>query len=273
VVPQELADWYGQLVSSGRAPEEMPERAWGIVVGWAGDAGHVDDDDAADIDYDDLLKQMQEGAQAANEQRRKTGYPEVTLQGWAEPPHYDRATRKLYWAKALQFGGSPRPTLNYCVRILGARGVLELNAVDDVFHLKDVSASAQLVLAKTAFTAGNRYEDFRDGIDPVAAGGVAAVVAGGVLAKKAGLLVVFAKFAKFLVLPLILLGGWIWRIVANRPKPRDPRDDLARRDPPPAPARPPTAAVRRKPAIPPPPGSSAAGPVQEPPASGPVRPE
>jgi uncharacterized membrane-anchored protein len=28
----------------------------------------------------------------------------VTLGGWAEPPSYDKATHKMYWAKELAFG-------------------------------------------------------------------------------------------------------------------------------------------------------------------------
>jgi uncharacterized membrane-anchored protein len=29
--------------------------------------------------------------------------PKLTLMGWAEPPHYDSSSKKLYWAKELGF--------------------------------------------------------------------------------------------------------------------------------------------------------------------------
>lgn len=66
---------------------------------------------------------------ASNEERRKQGFPTVRLIGWAEPPSYDQAANKMYWAKELAFSDSVARTLNYSIRILGRRGVLVLNAV------------------------------------------------------------------------------------------------------------------------------------------------
>jgi uncharacterized membrane-anchored protein len=217
VVPEELATWYDALrqTKDGSPEPESPARSWGMVVSWGGDTGHVKDDDARSTDFAALLKEMQDSTREGNPERVKAGYGSIDLLGWAEPPHYDSATKKLYWAKSLRFNNEPEPTLNYCVRILGARGVLELNAVDEQKALKEVAASAQLVLAGTEFSAGNRYADYKEGMDPIAAGGIAALVAGGVLAQKAGLLAVFGifllKFLKILILPAIVIGGWLKR--------------------------------------------------------------
>ena len=68
------------------------------------------------------------GSLAANEEREKQGFERVTLIGWAEPPSYDAAAHKLYWAKELAFADNPDHTLNYNIRVLGRRGVLVLNA-------------------------------------------------------------------------------------------------------------------------------------------------
>ena len=49
---------------------------------------------------------MQEATVASNEERRKQGFPTVRLIGWAEPPSYDQAANKMYWAKELAFSDS-----------------------------------------------------------------------------------------------------------------------------------------------------------------------
>lgn len=77
--------------------------SWAVIVTYLDD-GHVDDEDAKDIDYAELLSDMQEDSAADNELREKAGYASVRLVGWAEPPHYDASTKKLYWAKELAFG-------------------------------------------------------------------------------------------------------------------------------------------------------------------------
>ena len=221
VVPEELATWYEELASAKpRDPEpEPPARSWGMVVSWGGETGHVEDSDARSTDFDALLKDMQEGTKESNPERIRAGYGKIDLLGWAEPPHYDSGSKKLYWAKSLRFNDEPSPTLNYCVRVLGARGVLELNAVDDQAAIKEVATSAKLILAGTHFTAGNRYADYKAGIDPVAAGGIAALVGGGLVAKKLGILAIFGvfllKFAKLLILPVVLVGGWLMKRVRS----------------------------------------------------------
>src|SRR5436305_542860 len=77
--------------------------AWAVVITYDED-GYVKDDDAAKIDYGDLLKKMQQGIRDENDERKRAGYPAVELVGWAEPPRYDSASHKLYWAKSLRFG-------------------------------------------------------------------------------------------------------------------------------------------------------------------------
>ncbi len=44
-----------------------------FVISYQGD-GYVKDDDAGDIDYDDLLKTMKEDTDAENTERKKGGY-------------------------------------------------------------------------------------------------------------------------------------------------------------------------------------------------------
>lgn len=171
---------------------------WAIIVGFVRE-GYVSDEDAAGIDYDELLAGMKESSEDENALRRREGYPTLEILGWAEAPHYDTAQRKLYWAKALQFEGESVRTLNYQVRILGRYGFLEMNAVATVDELAEVAQGAKEILGATEFTSGNRYEEFDPGLDKVAAYGIGGLIAGKVLAK-AGIL-------KLLLKPLLVVGA------------------------------------------------------------------
>lgn len=176
----------GLLIPAGMNP--YSSNVWVVTIDYSED-GYVKDDDAAKINYDDLLKQMQQGIAAENKQRQEKGYPTITLVGWAAPPHYDANTHKLYWAKDLRFEGETNDTLNYSIRMLGRRGVLELNAIAGTDQFKEIDAQVPEILGMVDYEQGNRYADFDPKTDKVAKYGIAALVAGGVLAvaAKAGL--------------------------------------------------------------------------------------
>jgi uncharacterized membrane-anchored protein len=198
--PGSGGDTLGMVIPKPDGGSEPP--AWGVIVSYDED-GHVSDKDANKIDYADLLKTMQKQASDANEERVKQGYPKVTLGGWAEPPHYDAGEHKIYWAKDLSFGDSQHHTLNYFVRVLGRKGVLELNAVAGMDQLDQVRRAMKQVMAMAEFSAGNRYADFDSSTDKLAAYGLAALVAGGIAAKTgllAKLLAIAFAAKKFLVL-------------------------------------------------------------------------
>jgi uncharacterized membrane-anchored protein len=189
--------------------------SWGVIITFEED-GYVKDDDAAKIDYDDLLKEMKEGTKAASEQRRKSGYPAIDLVGWAAPPRYDAQAKKLYWAKELRFEGGEDNTLNYNVRILGRRGVLVLNAVAGMPQIAEIEKATPTILAAVDFNSGHRYADFNASSDKVATYGIAGLIAGGVLAKT-GLLakfgIIFAKFAKVIIIGAVALFAIVRKLV------------------------------------------------------------
>lgn len=194
------------------------ENSWGVVITYEED-GHVKDNDAASINYNELLKQMQEGTREASEERKKGGYDSIELVGWAAPPHYDQMSHKLYWAKELKFGRGDENTLNYDIRALGRRGVLSLNAVAAMSQLEDIQKDMQAVLGFVEFNEGNRYTDYVDGTDKVAAYGIGALVAGG-LAAKAGLFKVLLAglFAlkKFAILAVVAVVAFIKKLFGRR---------------------------------------------------------
>jgi uncharacterized membrane-anchored protein len=182
----------GMVVPKGRGV--LDDHGWAVVVTYSDD-GYVSDEDAAKIDYDDLLQEMKDGTKEENEARKDAGYGTVDLVGWATPPRYDAASKKLYWAKELKFDGAEHNTLNYDIRVLGRRGYLSLNAVAGMSDLADVQTGMQQLLPMVEFDQGSRYADFDGSSDKVAAYGIAALIGGGIAAK-AGL---FAKLGVLLL--------------------------------------------------------------------------
>ena len=172
--------------------------------------GYIEDDDAKDLDYDELLSQMQEDCKNSNAERVKLGYPTINLIGWASTPFYDEVNKKLHWAKEFKFGDDDENTLNYNIRILGRKGYLELNAIGEMSVLNDVKNNIDPILNSVNFTSGNTYSDFDPDIDEVAAYGIGGLIAGKLL-MKAGILaklgVLLAKFWKVIVFGVIGIGA------------------------------------------------------------------
>lgn len=207
-----LTDLYGNPHDSDVLAVIYPPRAdvfynhYFVVVTYDGD-GHISDKDAAGIDYDKMLRSMQKSTEKRNAERAKEGYQAITLVGWADRPHYDAATHKLYWAKDLSFAGDREDTLNYDVRTLGREGMLSLDAVAGMSDLALVRNGMRKVLAVSQFTDGRRYQDFHKG-DRVSKFTVAAVVAGGAYAvAKTGLLALLIAKLKFLAIGVVGLVG------------------------------------------------------------------
>jgi uncharacterized membrane-anchored protein len=191
----------GMLLPANRGP--LSENSWAYVIEFDG-MGYVKDDDADDIDYSELLEDMQKDTEEANEERVAAGYEPVHLIGWASNPYYDKEKHTLHWAKTLRFGGdSAQTTLNYNVRLLGRKGVLVLNAVGEPGQIDEIKASIPDLLSGVTFVKGQQYADFDAGLDDVAAYGIGGLVAGKVLAKVG----FFAIILKFWKLGLIALAG------------------------------------------------------------------
>lgn len=181
---------------------------WGVTISYEED-GYVSDDDAQEIDYNELLGQMQETTRQESEYRIEQGYEAIELVGWAADPRYDAQTHKLYWAQELKFGVQEQNILNYNIRVLGRKGVLVLNFIADMSQVGDINDNLGSVMALAEFDDGARYGDFNPDIDKVAAYGIGALVAGKLVAKTgliAVALIFLKKFGIFIVIGLGLLG-------------------------------------------------------------------
>jgi uncharacterized membrane-anchored protein len=174
---------------------------WAVVYTYD-ESGHVKDDDAEAINYDDLLDEMKKQTIAASAERTKMGYRGMELIGWAKKPFYDKETHKLHWAKEIKFEKSEVNTLNYNIRMLGRKGVLVMNIVSEMSSLPIVESNINMILGSTNFTEGNTYNDFNSNTDKIAEYGIGGLIAGGVLLKTG----ILAK------LGLVLLK--MWKLIA-----------------------------------------------------------
>ncbi|TGM01921.1 DUF2167 domain-containing protein [Leptospira jelokensis] len=177
--------------------------------------GYVSDSDANEINYEDLLKSMKEDISEGNDARKQEGYPTMELVGWANKPFYDSSSKKLHWAKELKFEGDTVNTLNYNIRILGRKGILELNAISDIEKLKLVQNDIPAILASTEFNDGEKYSDYSPGIDKMAAYGIGGLIAGKVLAK-AGFFALLLKFWKVIALGAVAALGFLKKILTKK---------------------------------------------------------
>jgi uncharacterized membrane-anchored protein len=175
---------------------------WTALLQWK-DEGYVKDDDFAKTDFNEMLNDLKKAYKAGSEERVRDGYGKMELTGWAQQPHYDRATHKLFYAKSFDVAG-PEQQLNYDIRVLGRHGVLEVSIMSSMSQMGDIEAKALTILGMVDFTDGNRYSDFKPGTDKVAAYGIAGLIAGGVLAKAGFFKLAFVFIAKFF--KLILVG-------------------------------------------------------------------
>lgn len=226
----------GMILPAGISP--LADESWGVTVEYE-DSGYVSDEDAADIDYGDMLEDMQSDMRESNAWREENGYETVQLVGWAAEPRYDAEGKKLHWAKELKFGDSDINTLNYNIRVLGRKGVLVLNFVANMDQLAEIEANVPAVLAATEFNPGQRYAEFNPDLDTVAAYGLGALVAGKVAAKTGLLAMLLVLLKKFWFIPVVLFG-WLGKRLGLRKK-QSPAEEAS------APAAPVAEAAEAKP--------------------------
>jgi len=177
--------------------------------------GYVKDDDAEDINYAELLGEIQKDAAADNVERKKGGYETISVVGWAATPYYDSKRKVLHWAKEIKFENQEVNTLNYNVRVLGRKGVLILNAIASMPQLPAVQKNIDKVLNMVQFNDGYKYENFDSNVDEVAAWTIGGLVAGKVLAK-VGFFAVILKFWKIIILAVGGFFAAIWKRIRRK---------------------------------------------------------
>jgi uncharacterized membrane-anchored protein len=188
---------------------------WGVVITYEQD-GHIDDQDALQLDFSELMASMKEEVDAENEIRLMEGFEPYALKGWAEEPHYNPENHKLSWALELAFGEPDEAvsTLNYNIRILGRNGVLVLNAVSGMEHLSDVKMRMNEIQSFTAFAEGFTYSDFDPDSDRMAMYGITTLVTGNPADQmnfSEVALSIIAVGWKYFILLFAVTGLWMYR--------------------------------------------------------------
>jgi uncharacterized membrane-anchored protein len=186
---------------------------WMAVVKFVKE-GYIKDDDAKDWNADELLKNLKEGTEAANEERAKRGIPGIEVTGWAQKPQYEASTHRLVWsALSKKKGGTgENQGVNYNTYALGREGYLSLNLITNAKDLETYKPDAAKLLGALQYDDGKKYADFNSSTDKVAAYGLAALVAG-VAVKKLGLFALALAFlAKFAKIAIVAGGAALWGI-------------------------------------------------------------
>jgi uncharacterized membrane-anchored protein len=189
------------------------EAEWFVTVDFD-PAGYIKDDDAKDWDADELLQNLKDGTEAANEHRESIGVTPIEVTRWIEKPTYEASTHRLVWSAEIKDKGSSGEDagINYNTYVLGRDGYVSLNLVTSVAEVEAHKPAAQELLAAVNFNEGKRYGDFNASTDKVAAYGLAALV-GGLAAKKLGLLatlgVLAVKFGKVIFIGVAALGAGV----------------------------------------------------------------
>jgi uncharacterized membrane-anchored protein len=200
-----------------------PTDSWIVVIRYIKE-GYIKDDDAKNWNADELLKNISEGAEQANQDRVKRGFPEMQVIGWIEPPSYDAGTHRLVWSllakDKLQPDGGPK-SVNYNTYALGRDGYFSLNLLSNSERIATDKAAARELLADLSYNPGKRYEDFSASTDRIAEYGLLALV-GGVAVKKLGLLALAGalvlKFAKVIIFGVVALGAGITKFFRRKPR-------------------------------------------------------
>ncbi len=174
--------------------------------------GYVPDDEKDELDADALLASVREGTEAANEERKRRGWPEMKIVGWHEKPHYDEATNHLTWSIIGESQG--QRSVNRAVKLLGRRGVMTATLVASPEELDSAIPEADALLGAYSFRSGHTYAEYVPGKDRLAEIGLTALVVGGAGAAliKSGLL---ARFWKLLVVGALALAGGARKLWAS----------------------------------------------------------
>jgi uncharacterized membrane-anchored protein len=212
----------------------MKDKSWLMVLRYVGE-GYVKDDDAADLKPDEILEAIKEGTEESNEFRKERGIPAIHVAGWTETPHYEKAQHHLVWGIKGNDDAGKAASINFYTRVLGRRGYVALNLMDDPETIEASKVDGLVVLRATTFKQGARYEDFDPKSDKVAEYGLAALVLGGagvaavklakvgILAKLSGkVIALIIAGKKVIVLALIGIGAFVKKMLGRKEETQPP---------------------------------------------------
>lgn len=208
-----LMKYYGNLSDGSELGFIAPDHMEWFAVFEFEDVGYVKDDEKDKLDADEILKQLQEGQKAANEELTRLGHSTLNVLGWHTPPFYNKETNNLEWAIRLSSSDGGQ-VLNYKTKLLGRKGVMDVVLVCSEEQLASVIPQYQSLIAGYAYKKEESYAAFTKG-DKIAEYGLVGLIAGGglLVAAKSGLL---AKLWKPIAIGLVAIGTFIKRIFRGK---------------------------------------------------------
>ncbi len=187
-----------------------------VDIGWFvvfefDELGYIKDDEKHSLDANAILTALRNSNEKANEERRKRGWPIMTIIGWEQQPHYNAVTHNLEWAIRGESEGSS--VINYNTRLLGRSGVMRVTLVTDPPKLNETLPKFKSIIDMHAFNQGHKYTEFRRG-DKVAKYGLTGLIVGGAtaVAVKTGAL----KWLWKLGIAVLIGGGALVRKLFRR---------------------------------------------------------
>ena len=193
----------------------------GVIVSekwWASysydDLGFVSDDEKGSLVSDAILASLKKGTEQGNVERRRRGWSELTVVGWARTPHYDEISHNLEWA--IKLSSTEGICVNYNTRILGRGGVMRVTLVCNPEELSEVLPKFKSALQGFSYNAGSRYTEYRKG-DRMAEIGLSALILGGAgaVAVKTG---AFKWLWKGIVVVVLAIGGFLKKLFGGGSK-------------------------------------------------------
>jgi uncharacterized membrane-anchored protein len=173
---------------------------WFIIFEFE-DIGYVKDAEKEKLDGQEILDSLRKGNEVTNEERKKRGWPPISIVGWHTAPFYNKETNNLEWC--IKGASQGRDIVNYNTRILGRGGVMSANLLVAPDQLDATLPNIKTILNGFSYVQGQKYSEWKSG-DKIAKYGLSALVVGGAVgvAAKMGFL---AKIAASL--------GKLWKII------------------------------------------------------------
>ncbi|HEY4211771.1 MAG TPA: DUF2167 domain-containing protein [Steroidobacteraceae bacterium] len=208
-------------LSSGKEVMIAPKNlSWSAYLIFEGE-GYVKDDEK--IDAPAILKSLQQATEDSNEERRRRGYRQIHVVGWAIAPAYNTTTKRLEWATRLRADESEG--VNFSTKILGRKGYTSVVMATAPERIGPAVEDLNRIIGGYQFNAGDTYAEWRPG-EKVAEYGLAGLIVGGAAAAavKTGLFKGLFKFLaagiaaawKFIVVIVAALGGALKKFFSKK---------------------------------------------------------
>jgi uncharacterized membrane-anchored protein len=191
------------------------------------DCGYVKDDEADQMNADDLLEVIKKSTEASNEERVRMGGKRLEAVGWQKPPSYNRTTHTLSWSIIGREEGDPAEVVNHVAILLGRYGTMTCTVVGDLKDAAVIQPKLEKITASLMFTQGRDYTAFRSGdrisemtMTGLVTGGAAAAAygaaKGGLLAKLGALLLALKKGIVVILIAVAAIAKKLFDKVTGR---------------------------------------------------------